>query len=522
MTAMPSNTDPDRFEPLEMDGFNGDIARRDHSADNTPDDAAERMSLLEIDAPTEPSRVAPILQEDITPEYDSEFGAPASADEPVSQVAGEELLGDIAAQSARNAAAGPSGAFGSVRRVTAENAVISEGQTGREHRDSGASLGIFARPAAERRFIVGPNAQQIENQVIRPGELVAGQVVAGAAAEGHGVLVGWRGDRQITRAVLLEALRAIGREEWAPKPKDARAQAGRAMSAAGSSYHVKADRKGAVTTREGSAVSGQHRWRIGQIDMMGSPGDHYGMTVAIMTLSPEGALTCAGDLGIGQRIIDDYTSRCAQELYTSADLTAWLTMILQSHCAAISYGRSDLYVPAKHRDSAIALCQAVSDTGWGCDWLGSKDRPAVPLATGEQLRTGIATGLKDEVAQVLARLHAEREAAKLNKITRRAAAESIAGQAGIEARQAADTLLGDIGPTRAGSFLRDLKAIASRVVAYGELLGEDRMGNARRAVHEAVCELEGLLDSENSGISQRFGLIFEELAEEAKRKGDLL
>src|SRR5262249_27545143 len=155
-------------------------------------------------------------------------------------------------------------------------------------------------------------------------KLEAGQVVGGAVAEGHGVLVGWHGDRQITRAVLLEALRRIGREDWAPKPKDARAQAGRAMAAAGAAYHVQADPKGAITSHQGGNTSGQHRWRLGQIDSMGQPGDAYGRTVLVMTLEPDGRLHGAGLQHLAQLIIDDYTARCAQELYTSADLTQWL------------------------------------------------------------------------------------------------------------------------------------------------------------------------------------------------------
>jgi len=505
MSAMP---DIDTANLLELDG----------PINTTPvadsDDASERFALLEFG---EPMRDEDGNQELEPAELEAREGAEPAMQEDVVP----EFAADIAAQSRANAATA-SGDFGSIRRVTAANAVTGVTNAGRDHTDSGASLGIFERPAEERRFIVGPNAQQVQDEVIRPGELTAGNVIAGAAAEGHGILVGWRGDRQITRAVLLEALQRIGREEWAPKPKDARAQAGRAMAAAGSAYHVKADRKGAVTRNESGNVSGQHKWRIGQIDTMGAPGEHYGMTVAIMTLSPEGRLTGAGLGSVTERIIEDYATRCSQELYTSADLTAWLTMILQTHCGAISYGRSDLYVPARHRDKAIALCEAVSATGWGSDWLGSKDRPAVPLATCDQVRTGIATGLKEEVAQVLGKLHAEREAARLEKINRRAAAEAITGDAGGKARAAADALAGDIGPTRAGSFLQNLKAIATRVIAFGELLGEERMGSARRAVHEAVCELEGLLDAENSGISQRFGLIFDELREEARRKGDVL
>ena len=510
MTAMP---DPDRFDLLEFDTH-----RSTRTEEAPPDDSAARFDLLEMDAlPVTRDEPANEIQDEL-----SEFGGePAALQEDVVP----EFANDIEAQSRANAAAPSSGAFGSIRRVTAANAVSGVTNDGREHTDSGASLGIFARPAAERRFIVGQGASEAQSEVVRPGKLEAGQVVAGAVAEGHGVLVGWRGDRQITRAVLLEALRSIGREEWAPKPKDARAQAGRAMAAAGNAYHVKADRKtGAITRNEGGNTSGRHSWRIGRIDHMGQPGERYGDVVAVMTLSPEGELGGNGDTDVISRIVRDYTSRCAQELYTSADLTGWIATTLSTHCGGVNYAVG-WYIPAKHREAAIALCNAVSKTGWGSDWLGSKERPALPIATCDELRDGIARGLKDEVAQVLGRLHAEREAARAERERRidaaRAKLES-GDKDGFTEHGAAIKLAGDIGPTRAGTFLKELRSIAVRVAAYSELLGDERCGSAKRAVHEAVLELEGLVDDANSGIVQRFSLIFDEIQADMKREGGVL
>lgn len=527
MTAMPTNTDPDRFDLLEMDNHHST-----RTEEAPPDDAAERFGLLEIDAPP----TTPVTRDEEADELLgalSEFGG-EPRDEDGNRVLEQseleqreglepvpEFLGDIASQAAANASTA-SGEFGSIRRVTADNAVAGVTNDGREHSDSGASLGIFERPAAERRFIVGPSADRVQEEVIRPGKLEAGQVVAGAVAEGHGVLVGWRGDRQITRAVLLDALRNIGREEWAPKPKDARAQAGRAMAAAGSSYHCKADRKSGAITRSEGAATGRHVWRLGRVDDMGAPGQAYGRTVAVMTLSPNGELGGNGDNAVVTAIVNDYTERCAQELYTSADLTSWLANTLVTHCGAVNYAVG-WYIPARHREAATALCNAVSNTGWGSDWLGNITRPALPIATCDELRDGIARGLKDEVAQVLAKLHTERSAAAEEKQRRMADAQLVARADERDAAfQSAAKLAGDIGPQRAGTFLKELKAIATRVIAYSELLGDVRMGSARRAVHEAVCELEGLLDADNSGISQRFGLIFEELAEDMRKSGGVL
>lgn len=454
-----------------------------------------------------PADVAP--QDDVVPE----FG-----------VAPEELS-SIAAESASNAQR-PTSSF--QERQVFSNLQPREFTPDAEHTSQGivhmptpGSVPLFERPVSERRFIVGQSANEAEREVIAPGKLKSGDVVAGAIAAGNGILVGWHGERKITRAVLVEALRGIGREDWAPKPKDARAQAGRAMAATGNAYHVKADRKGAVTSHEGSA-SGRHTWRLGRIDTMGGPGDAYGMTVLVMTLEPDGRLHGAGDQNLAGAIVEEYTNRCSLELYTSADLTQWLSAVLSSHLGAVNYAVG-WYIPARHRDAAIALCTAVSATGWGNDWLGSKERPALPIATCDELRDGIARGLKDEVAAVLDRLHIERQAAAEEKERRLAALKDITEtRALLEAEVAARRLAGDIGPTRAQTFLKELRAIAGRVAAYSEILGDERCSSAKRAVREVIAELEGLLGEADNGISQRFSAVWDEIMFKTRADGGVL
>jgi hypothetical protein len=523
MTAMPTIT-PDQFNLLEFDTVKTPA----------PDAPVEVIELDLVDDPRHTTcltcnQARPVNDQSIcqacatvTEPSDLDFGVPTEVEAPPHE------LTAIASESAANAAS-PSGAFRSIRQVTAANEVrgVTAGAENAEHDTRGivhlprpGSIPVLERPVAERRLIVGQSTNEAEREVLRPGKLEAGQVVAGAVAAGNGILVGWHGDRQITRAVLLEALRGIGREEWAPKPKNARAQAGRAMAAAGSSYHCKADRKGAVTANEGANVSGQHRWRFGRIDTMGQPGDHYGMTVLVMTLEPDGRLHGAGDQVLAQAIIADYTERCAKELYNSGDITPWLVSTLEAHCGAVNYAVGH-YVPARHRESAIQLIGAVSATGWGHEWLGSKERPALPIATCDELRDGIARGLKDEVAQVLDKLHTERETAAAEK-ARRLEIARAGGTTDLILEASAIKLSGDIGPERAATFLKELRAIAGRVAAYSEILGDERTGSARRAVQEAVNSLEGLLGEHDNGISQRFSAVWDEIMFETRKDGGVL
>lgn len=379
------------------------------------------------------------------------------------------------------------------------------------------SAGIFERPRAERRFIVGPSQNETERQAaidLRPGELVAGSV-----AEGNGILVGWRGDSQMTRGALLEALDRLGHKDWAPKPKDARAQAGRAVGTL-TGYHIKAERKAQVIRRGMAArPSGEHRWFVGQVNTMSTPGENYGTTVLVMTLSPSGELTGAGDQELAAKVIADYKQRCADELYTSADLTSWLAETLKERCGAVNYAVG-WYIPANHRGDAIALCNAVSATGWGNNWLGSKERPALPIATCDELRDGLVRGLKDEVAELIGKLETERAKARQEREDAIAAARAEAIANGEDPSVAHITVRrrGDIGEDRAQTYLLSMRDISRRVLAYGELLGEERVASARGAVLDVVAELEGLLAADYQGIGARFAAVFDEIADDIRRE----
>lgn len=378
------------------------------------------------------------------------------------------------------------------------------------HMPTPGSVPLFERPRAERRFMVGKTQAESERQAkieLRPGELVAGSV-----AEGNGILVGWRGDRQMTRGALVEALTRLGHAEWAPKPKDARAQAGRAVATL-TGYHIKAERKGAVRAGQPQRPAGQHRWFVGKVNDMARPGEQYGLHVLTMTLAPNGELSGTGDQALAGQVIDDYKQRCADELYTSADLTAWMAETLREKCGAVNYAVG-WYVPAKHRPKAIELCKAIAATGWGSDWLGSAERPALPIATCDELRDGLVRGLKDEVAQLCGKLEDERVKARADR-------EQAINDA-IAAGEDANTVRrkGDIGETRAHSYLSSFRDVGRRALAYGELLGEERVATMRSAIGDAIAELEGLLGEDYSGARERFMHLWDEVEFDLRKARD--
>ena len=369
--------------------------------------------------------------------------------------------------------------------------------------------GIFDRPRAERTFVVGPKADSGEAAV--SVKLEHGQLIAGAM-EGTGVLVGWSGAGSITRGAILKALEGVPRV-LPPRQTSAKAHAGRVMD--------RLTREGMVVrvARGLDHVKGSSRWTVGQINHASAVGGSLGQTTMTVVLNnTSGALTIDGGGALADKIQVDYRALVDAELYQSGDITSWLSGALRYYFDAVRFGALGLYVPARHAAAAAALCKAVADVGFGTDWV----LPALPIATTDQLRDGIVRGLTSEVDALMARMATERETAKLHKVNQLASAESITGDAGLRARDAAHRLSGDIGATRGQSFLKDLRAIGARIVAYGEVLGEDRLASAKEQVRQAVIELETVLGDDYSGISARFAGVWDEIEMDRKRDGGLL
>jgi hypothetical protein len=367
------------------------------------------------------------------------------------------------------------------------------------HTPTGPS--IFDKPKAERAFVVGPK----DTTEIAPSvKLEHGSMVAGAVAEGHGVLVGWSGKGKLTRGALVEAIASA--EAKAPLAASARAQAGRVMSTlTGLGFVVR-------VARENKAV-GTTMWTVGKVNHKSLVGSELGSVEMRVTLNANGELATEGNVALGERVRTEYQLALDSEIYQAADITGWLGRTLMLTYSAVRFGVG-WYVPACHADAAGKLCAAVAAV-WGTDWIV----PALPVATSDQLRDGIVRGLTGEVDGLMARLTTERATAKAARDNAMHVAQLATDQAAMDA---AIKLAGDIGPKRAGTFLAELRGIGARIVAYGQVLGEERIACAREQVRQAVIELETVLGDDYSGISARFSAVWDEIELDRKRHGGAL
>ena len=368
------------------------------------------------------------------------------------------------------------------------------------------SAGIFDRQGAARAFKVGD--APVEYQALKPADLKAEKLVAVARSEGNGVVIAWNGRRSLKRADLAAALEKINASDLMLRANSARAQAGRTVGALNAlGYVVRAERRVVVKAGDTTAVpTYDARWTIGRMnhavsaevysqpDGSTTPAEApLGKRVLQVTLTDD-ALSFVGDAQLAQNILDGYQTRLGEELYQSGDITTWLGGILRKHCDSIAFGALGWYVPAKHAARASEICSAVASTGFGTGWV----LPGLPVTDSDMLRDGILRGLTDEVDGLMDRLTTERAAAK-------------------ETRER-----GDIGQKRAGTFLADLRKIGERVVAYGVVLGDDRVATARERIRLAVADLEQLLGDDHTGISARFSAVWEEIEIDRKRAGGTL
>lgn len=353
--------------------------------------------------------------------------------------------------------------------------------------------GIIPTRGSLKPFIVGPKSTDIvEAAPVVKLELEHGTMIAGAIAEGHGVLVGWSGKGKLTRGALVDAIEGTGIKP--PVATSARAQAGRVMSAltaSGLIVRVARDEKG---------PAGTTMWTVGKVNHRSAVGSELGSVEMRATLTAAGELVTEGNAALGEVARTQYRAAVDAELYQAADVTGWLGQALRTAYDAVRFGVG-WYVPARHAEAAGKLCAAVSAV-FGCDWIV----PALPVATSDQLRDGIVRGLTSEVDALMARMATERATA----------------DAAAKAKYSRGSSTGDIGPKRAGTFLVELRAIGARIVAYGQVLGEERLACAKEQVRQAVIELETVLGDDYSGISARFAGVWDEIELDRKRSGGVL
>lgn len=313
-------------------------------------------------------------------------------------------------------------------------------------------------------------------------QLWHGNVVAGASAEGHGILTDWYGRGDMTRERLLDIQTIAGiPREWLPAVKDAAVQLSRAcVHVAGTTYESKKVRKRPFNAEQETYQEWQatHPWTARYALVRRSLGHEvhtgtaYGDVVLVATLQEhaDSAPVLTFDTGEGYEVVREavataFEHRIGQVVYTASDVTRWLGDLLRRRLGAVRYGRT-WYVPRNTRTIAEGLTDALRESGWGHSWL----YPALPIATSEQLSLGLALGLQEEVAGVMADLQNARNAAH------------AAGRV-------------DIGERAVESFQGKFQAIEKRIRQYEATLGPDHTRTSLDVVADALIVLDGISDT---------------------------
>lgn len=358
-----------------------------------------------------------------------------------------------------------------------------------------------ARKAAEAQ---AKSEQAQQAQVVAPAveeqhanvRLTHGQLVAGAVAEGYGILVGWTGAGEMTRAEKLERIKRAGLPvEWAFDAKDPGVQLTRAVkSAAGNAFNCEQEKK-----RDAQVIEAREhasRWfmvtRSADDARVGAKFGDIALVVTLYTDKAEPELVFDEDSNadLVAAVRKEFSERIGAERYIASDISRWLWSTLKAQCGAVKYG-GNWYVPRKHRDTALSLVDAFKS--WGENWMD----PPLPIATTTQLAQGLANGLRAEVDEELRKLEHQR------KLVRDKTGDPAA----------------DVGERAATNFMLRFRAITERVCAYEAILGADMVATCRDKVRAAMMELNALLDGD---IVERFALIWEEIRNDINRSGGTL
>lgn len=433
-------------------------------------DNEERISLIELDLPTSApapaSRRQAIPAARATAPATASSPAPAPTSAPAPQNAATGTAAPVSRTSGREMlpASDPS-APAVVRAIDAAVQTSREQMQGR------------TRGAAVRQAI--PATQTGGAGRAPEGELRAGNIVAGAVAAGNGALMGWTGSGRMTRAAIVSSLNVAGMPAaWAPSSKSAHAYAGQAVKLLDSQGLVtRAERTRALPA--GPARPYRARWIVGAVGsaVENATANAFGRRVLVVTLGAADALAFEGDQQLAARVQESYETQRNGETFEAGEVTAWLRSVLVGRFRAVRLG-GVWYVPAKYKADAEKLCDAVSRAGWGQDWM----LPALPVATSEQMLTGIRNGIVEEIAAVERELREARDERQKK------------GEPEITSRLAA-RLLVDVG------------TVAERLSHYSVLLGERHTAPVRARVESLRMSLEPLAD----GSVQRFEQIGEEM-----------
>lgn len=334
---------------------------------------------------------------------------------------------------------------------------------------------------------VAPVAPATTAPASAPPLLSGSDMIAGAAASGNAVLCGWDGSGELRRAQIAERVAAAGLSAFLlPIARTSRAQLGRAIAdACGSRYEFRAERGERAAAERPYAA----RWSVGAVNHGAEVGAAYGRCVATVTLAANGELIIdTDDHALATQIREEHRRLVDEEVYSAADTTAWLRNILCNVFGGVKLG-GIYYVPRSSAARAESLCTEMA-TIWGTNWIS----PALPVATTEQLRHGLARGLADEANTIISKFTEARDTA---------AREHYRG----------DRRSPDLSARAATTFLRELRTVAERIVSYAALLGAALVAPLRASVNAAIEQANALLDD----TAQRASLIGDEIEDERSR-----
>lgn len=311
--------------------------------------------------------------------------------------------------------------------------------------------------------------------------LYHGNLVAGAAAEGHGAITDWLGRGSRDGASIAAIVRDIIPEAWLPAPKEPGVQLGRAMQAiAGVRYRAEKVRHSAdPEVRE--TEKWLARWMLVTRPVAAGvvAGQKFGDIVLVATLSGDDVsvqLECATEPTDDPAAYSERAQLCTQlrlsygalvatHVHSASDITRWLGLTLRRRLHAVRYGRS-YYLPSETRAQAEALVNAFRSDGWGHSWM----YPALPVATSGQLSLGLALSLALDVTELAEELgYARQEAWAAKRL--------------------------DIGAVALANRREKLDVIKARVNFYASRLGE-----SRSEVDEPIRDLEVVFEEIEANI----------------------
>jgi len=353
---------------------------------------------------------------------------------------------------------------------------------------------VQAMPIARAAGLSGP--AEIVAPAPRQAPIRANAMVAGAAASGHGVLVGFSGRGTMTHAeyTTLCDTAAIP-ADWRMTPKTAHAQIGRIVQGLNNlGFVARADKtkaQRAIAARPNRP--GYHqgalpvptwtaRYQIARTSRTGSVGGAFGEIVCTVTLTATDEVQIeSSDADLAARIRTDFDSAMASSVYQAVDVSSWIASTIVERYRGARLG-GNWYVRREHAERCERLLRCFAQ-GWGKEWL----LPPLPVATSDELCQGLVKNFTAEAEIVLASYRESLDAARKR------------GEDRISSRAARP-------------LWSEITTLAERAVEFSSLFSEHSgLRNLRSVLSAAANEIAESLD----GMTQRFELIFDELAREA-------